>query len=161
MSLVVRLATLFALALALAAPVRAASPQDILLTVEGRIDGGQKSLTRADLEALGLESVTTTTPWYDGAMTFEGVSLARLFEALKIKGDMVEVVALNNYFVEIPTADLIERKAILAMKRNGAYMAVSDKGPLFIVYPFDADPSLRSEVHYSRSVWQVKSMAFR
>ena len=34
-------------------------------------------------------------------------------------------------------------------------MPVDDKGPLFIVYPYDSDPVLQTEKFYSRSAWQV------
>lgn len=132
-----------------------------VLTVEGRVDGSSRSFSLAELEALGTQTLTTTTPWHDGKVTFEGVAFARLMDALKAKGDTAEVTALNAYSIDIPVEDLVRNKAILALKRDGQYMPVSDKGPVFIVYPFDADSSLRTEVHYSRSVWQVRSIALR
>ncbi|MFC6670829.1 hypothetical protein [Marinobacterium aestuariivivens] len=39
---------------------------------------------------------------------------------------------------------------------NTEYMRIRDKGPLFLVYPFDSDPALRTEVIQNRSVWQIK-----
>ena len=47
---------------------------------------------------------------------------------------------------------------MLALKRNGAYMPVRDKGPLFIVYPYDSSPELKHQKYYSRSAWQVAKM---
>ena len=41
------------------------------------------------------------------------------------------------------------------MKRNGEYMPIRDKGPLFIIYPYDGNPELKNQKYYSRSVWQV------
>jgi hypothetical protein len=41
------------------------------------------------------------------------------------------------------------------MKRNGEYMPVRDKGPLFVVYPFDSDPALRNQRYYGRCAWQL------
>ena len=40
-------------------------------------------------------------------------------------------------------------------------MAVREKGPLFVIYPFDADPSLFNEKYFNRSVWQVKAIEVR
>jgi hypothetical protein len=37
-------------------------------------------------------------------------------------------------------------------------MAVRDKGPLFVIYPFDARPELRGAVYYSRSAWQLRTI---
>jgi hypothetical protein len=33
-------------------------------------------------------------------------------------------------------------------------MSVRDKGPLWVIYPYDSD-DYRSEVIYSRSIWQL------
>jgi hypothetical protein len=54
--------------------------------------------------------------------------------------------------------DFEKYNVILALKRDGEYMPVRDKGPLFVVYPYDSDPELRSQKFYSRSAWQVKSL---
>ena len=45
---------------------------------------------------------------------------------------------------------------VLARLLDDKPMPVRDKGPLFIIYPFDADETLRSERYYSRSAWQLK-----
>jgi len=34
-------------------------------------------------------------------------------------------------------------------------MSLRDKGPIFVIYPFDKHPELLNEVVFSRSVWQV------
>ncbi|EPO9964680.1 oxidoreductase, partial [Enterobacter roggenkampii] len=48
--------------------------------------------------------------------------------------------------------------AILALKVNGEYMRIRDKGPSFIVYPYDSLPELNNQIYYSRSAWQVSKM---
>ncbi|MFN4010499.1 MAG: oxidoreductase [Pannonibacter sp.] len=161
MSVILRMFFALALCLGLSAPAAAGDDKAIVLTVEGNIEGERQTFTIADLEAMGTEQMTTTTPWHDGAVTFEGVAMARLLQHVKAQGETTEVTALNAYFVDIPTEDLIRNGAVLALKRDGNYMAVTDKGPLFLIYPFDANPALRTEVHYSRSVWQVSSIAIR
>jgi hypothetical protein len=45
--------------------------------------------------------------------------------------------------------------------RNGASMTVRDKGPLWIIYPYDARRDYRTEIHYSRSVWQLEQIDVR
>ena len=54
--------------------------------------------------------------------------------------------------------DLAIHRPILALKRNGQYMPIRDKGPLFIMYDYDSNPQLRSQTFYGRSAWQVKSL---
>ena len=130
-----------------------------ILTVSGKIGvtnrDGAAQFDRAMLEAIGIVSVETTTPWYKGPVKFEGVPLAKLMEAVGAAGDRIVAVALNDYSAEVPMEDIKRYNVLLALKRDGEYMPVRDKGPLFIVYPFDSNPDLKNQKYYSRSVWQV------
>jgi len=139
---------------ALAAP--ASKP---ILTVSGLIrstnQDTQAAFDRPMLEQLGLTTIETATPWYTGKTRFEGVLMSRLMDEVGAYGDRMTAFALNDYTTEIPVADFRRFPVILAMKRDGEYMPVRDKGPLFIVYPFDSDAELRSQKYYSRSAWQV------
>ena len=73
-------------------------------------------------------------------------------------GNQIVVVALNDYTTQIPVADFQEFDVLLALKRDGTYMPVRDKGPLFIVYPYDSRSELRQQKYYSRSAWQVAKL---
>lgn len=130
----------------------------VVLTVTAA-DGAKKDFTRADLEALGTTVTRTATPWHDGVQTFEGPALDKILAAAGAKGVRAQVTALNKYTIEVPVEDFAKHGVILATKRNGEAMAVKDKGPLFVIYPFDARPDLKTELYYGRSVWQVRSIA--
>ena len=134
----------------------------VILTVSGNIHPSDKSesvqFDRAALEALGTVTIETNTPWFKGPVKFEGVSLDKLMQAVGAKGERVVVVALNDYSSEIPIEDFAKYNAILALKRDGEYMPVRDKGPLFVVYPYDQNPELKSQKFYGRSVWQVAKL---
>ncbi|MGI4940410.1 MAG: molybdopterin-dependent oxidoreductase [Janthinobacterium lividum] len=136
-----------------------------LLTVTGKIKtpDGTASLRfdRAGLEALGTASFITQTPWYPGPVTFEGVPMVRLMAAVGASGDTIVATALNDYVTEIPIADFSAYDVLLALKRDGEYMTPRDKGPLFIVYPFDSDPALHHQRFYSRSAWQLARLVVR
>jgi hypothetical protein len=73
----------------------------------------------------------------------------------------VLAIALNDYTSEVPIEDFARYHTILALKRDGEYMPVRDKGPLFIVYPYDSNPELKSQKFYSRSVWQVTRLVVK
>lgn len=111
---------------------------------------------RDTLETIGSKAIETTTPWHSGTVRFEGVPMDKLMAAVGARGKTLRVTALNDYVITIPIADFSKYGAILALKRDGRYMAVRDKGPLFIVYPYASDPELQSQLYYARSVWQVK-----
>jgi hypothetical protein len=137
----------------------------VILTISGRITHANRDNTaqfdRAGLEALGTDSFTTATPWFDGPQTFEGVPMARIMRAVGAQGTVVTAIALNDYSTEIPMSDFTRYNVLLALKRNGEYMRVRDKGPLFVVYPYDSAPELRGQPFYGRSAWQLSQIVVR
>jgi hypothetical protein len=100
-------------------------------------------------------SFETTTPWFKSPVKFEGVPLARLMDAVGATGQRIVAHALDDYSAEVPMDDTKKYTVILALKRNGEYMPVRERGPLCVVYAFDSDPELKSQKYYSRSTWQV------
>jgi hypothetical protein len=144
-----------------AAPL--ASPKGTpILEIAGSIavkNRGDKAVfDREMLENVGLQTIVTTTPWDKGEVRYEGVPLAKLMDVVQAKGATARVRALNDYVTLIPMEDFTEHNVILALRRNGKYMPIRDKGPLFVVYPYDSDPALQSQIYYARSAWQVKSI---
>ena len=140
-------------------PLPAGKP---MLTIGGHItepnSGSQVLLDRATLESIGRDSFETATPWYTGKVRFEGVPMSRLMQVVGASGKMVRATALNDYTTDIPMEDFERFGVLLALKRDGEYMPIRDKGPLFIVYPFDKFPELQTHQYYSRSAWQVASL---
>ena len=153
--------------LALLGPANAATlampAEKRILTITGKItntnDGDAAVFDRSMLEAIGTSAIETATPWYDGAVRFEGVRMDDLMRHVGATGESVTATALNDFSTDIPTSDFGRFGVLLALKRNGFYMAVRDKGPLFIVYPYDSSADLRSQKYYSRSAWQVARLA--
>ncbi|AHY13175.1 MULTISPECIES: molybdopterin-dependent oxidoreductase [Citrobacter] len=134
----------------------------VLLTVSGNIENtnedGKATFDTASLEKLGMVSFQTTSPWYNGRTTFTGIPLQKLMDFVGAKGTVVKVTALNDYTTVIPLNDFKKYNVILALKINGKYMQIRDKGPLFIVYPYDSISELNNQIYYSRSAWQVSRM---
>lgn len=139
-----------------------AQSDSVILTVDGKIAGGVPlDFTSAQLEAIGSATIATSTPWHDGKPAFEGVPMSALLAHVGATGEVAEVLALNNYRTTIPLADFSEYPVILALKQDGEYMTVRNKGPLFIIYPFDDYDELRTDLYYSRSAWQVRSITIK
>tara|TARA_R110002020_G_scaffold19053_39_gene66243 strand:+ start:3084 stop:3587 length:504 start_codon:yes stop_codon:yes gene_type:complete len=135
----------------------------VVLTVSGSITNTNIEQTAqfdlAMLDALAQHTTVTETPWYDGEQTFSGPLAAALLQAVGAEGSVVTVTALNGYSAEIPLTDFLESPVIFASRLNGEVFSVRDKGPLFVVYPFDAKPDLYNEVYFGRSVWQVNAIS--
>ena len=149
---------------AAAAPL--ARPQGkVVLTISGLItnfnDGDKAEFDMPMLEAIGIASFTTKTPWYKDPVTFSGVPMSRLLEFVGAKGTSLSVTALNDYATDIPLQDFNTYPVLLATKRDGQYMPVRDKGPLFIVYNYDSNAELQHQRFYSRSAWQVARMVVK
>jgi hypothetical protein len=160
MKLHVVMALAFAAVLAAGAPSRGqavtAAADPVILIVDGKTgDGKPISFTLSQIEAMGVAKIVTHTPWHDGQVTFEGVPMAEFLAKVGAKGDMVNALALDKFSAEMPIADLVKYHAVMAYKTNGKIMTIADKGPLFIVYPYDSDPDLATETFYSRSPWQI------
>lgn len=132
---------------------------EVVLTVAGAVDrpnaGDVAAFDMAMLAGLPATSFRTTTIWNDGTQWFEGVLLRDLIAAVGARGRTIRAVALNDYAVELPMSDATDGCALVAYARNGAPMTVRAKGPLWIVYNYDSDPKYRTEVIYSRSIWQL------
>ena len=131
----------------------------VVLTISGKIGmanvGDTAKFDREMLEAQDWSSFTTSTPWYDAPVTFAGVRMAKLMQTVRADGETVIAASLNDYETKIPIGDFTRFSVLLALKRNGEYMPVREKGPLFIVYPYDSELELKSQKYYSRSAWQL------
>lgn len=163
---------LFALSLVLATALGAARAEPLPLPTERvalRIAGSIARTNEAGaavfdipmLESLGPVTIETTTLWTQGKQTFTGVPLARLLDAVGAKGAVIEATAINDYWVEIPVSDAVPDGPIIAWERNGRPLSIRDKGPLWLVYPYDSRPEYQSEVIYARSIWQLTDMLVR
>ncbi len=142
-----------------------APKERVVLTISGKIGVKNAGETaRFDLKmlaALPQHSFTTNTPWYDRPVKFTGPLLADVLAAVKASGSTVSAVAINDYAIQIPVADTKQHKVIVARLLDDKPMAVREKGPLFVVYPFDDSATLRSSVYYERSIWQLKALEIR
>ena len=68
------------------------------------------------------------------------------------------MVALNDYKVVMPLSDVESDVPIIATRMNGAPMSVRDKGPYWIVFPYDQDARYQTETIYSYSIWQLNRL---
>lgn len=141
--------------------------EPVVLTVRGRLGlpHAETGVTfdMPTLERLGLIRFTTPTAWTDGLVTFEGVLVSRLLEVLAVPGNVTELAmtALDDYQVTIPVTDVRTWPVIIAIKRDGRYMSVRNKGPLWVVYPRHAFPELAQTKHNSKWIWQLKEIVMR
>ena len=133
-----------------------------ILTLSGKIAvknaGETARFDMKMIEALPQHSFTTSTPWFDKPVKFTGPLLSDVLAAVKASGTTVSAVAINDYKVSIPMTDATKFKMILARQIDDKPIPVREKGPLFVVYPFDTSAELRTSTFYERSIWQLKAL---
>jgi len=150
-------------ALAFAATAKAAPPTPtgpVILTVSGQIGITNSpqgfEFDMAMLAALPQHEFRTRTPWHTGTPQFTGPLLRTVLDTVQAKGHTVRAVALNDYKVDIPASDAKDWDVIVARLVDGQPMRVRDRGPLFIIYPFDSKAELRDPRYTNRSAWQLR-----
>jgi hypothetical protein len=131
----------------------------VILSVGGAIGngnaGGEAVFDLQGLQAFRPIDITTATPWTDGVTTFTGIPFAALMDAVDAQGGRVRITALNDYSAGAEIRMLTEAGAILAYAADGRQLSVREKGPLWVIFPFDSDPDLRTDAYWGVSVWQV------
>lgn len=134
-----------------------AHAQAILLTIDGNITAKDAGLSFDDaaLMALPQQTFTTTTAWTEGPMEFSGPALSDVLAVAGAGGGDLRLLAANDYAVTLPR-DLVEPAApIIATRIGGKPFGLREKGPLWLVFPYDSDPKYRREDVFASSIWQL------
>ena len=132
---------------------------EIVLTVLGLDETIELSIN--DLREIGEATFETTTIWTEGVQVFTGVPLNMFVQSFGVEDGEMVATAVNDYAIGIPVVEALEEGPMIAYRRNGENMPVRDKGPLWIVYPYDSSPEFETEVTHSRSIWQLNRISFQ
>lgn len=111
----------------------------------------------ATLECIGVVQYTTETAWSDNPITFDGVLLSAVLDVIGADSgaSSLKITALNDYAIEVPIDDAREWPTMLALKADGKYMSVRDKGPLWLVYPRHMNAQFGNDKYNARWIWQI------
>lgn len=154
-----------ALAWAAATPCAGADETKPVLSIAGTIrrpaGGGAADFDMAALARMPQHRIRARTPWYSTPPEFSGPLLRDLLDSVGAEGRTLRMIALNDYRVDIPAEDARELDVIVARLVDGRPIAVREKGPLFVMYPFDQHPELRNSIYLSRCVWQLRRIEVR
>lgn len=135
---------------------------DVILTISGDISnpnvGDTLQFDMETLEALGLVEYSVDDYQAEGRIaSFTGVLASHVLEVAGAAEGATDLrtVALNDYEVEIPLADVTDYPVMIATRVDGKRMPVDAYGPTRIIYPsssFDLDDA----VYGPRWIWQLK-----
>jgi hypothetical protein len=132
---------------------------EVILTVTGKISrtnaGDAAAFDVALLDSLPQHGFETSTIWTEGVDRYDGVLLVDLLAAVGATGATVRATALNDYRIDFPVDEAQADGPLLAYRTNGDFMSVRDKGPVWLIYPYDDADRYRSEETYAQSIWQL------
>lgn len=137
-------------------PVFRPAERNILtLEIAGHPEATRR-LSLSELRRLPQQTYAAMLPEEERISLWQGVPLSQLFDGAQLgQSKRLRVDALNDYSELIPLSDLNAYQPILAYRRDERYIGISERGPLFIIYPLVNHPELRTQVYFNRTVWQV------
>ncbi len=120
-------------------------------------DGTIEVFDRDRLDDFDQIEFITETLWTEGPHTYSGPSMMNVLSSVGITGGDIEIFAVNDYslIADLESELIVEDAPIIATRIDGKEFPVWQKGPLWIMYPFDTRPELSVERAYALSVWQV------
>ena len=121
--------------------------------------GKKRELSREQLLQLPQTEITTVHPWSEGEFVYSGVTLQVVLEAMDLRiPPFVTIVALNDYKVVVPQEDFYNYQPIIAIKQNGEFMSVRDKGPYWLIYPLSSKPDINRTDFHAKMIWQIRDI---
>ncbi|WP_394815124.1 molybdopterin-dependent oxidoreductase [Pantoea stewartii] len=116
-----------------------------------------ESVSTADLEKLPTTSITTGTNFTPKA-TFTGVPFQDFLNKYNVRAKALRFFALDEYSYTVPVDELLKYHAILAYRKNGKFMPVSDLGPYVVIFPRDEHPELPKADINAKTVWMISEV---
>lgn len=144
---------------ALAMPAVAKAQEEPALELDGAIGPpAPRRLALSQIDAFGRVELITRTPWTMGLQRFAGLPIRQLLAAVDSRGTTIRAVALNDYAVSMPIAEVVAHDGFLAARQNDAPIPVRSRGPFWIIFPWSQRPELESAANRRRAVWQLQRM---
>ncbi|MEZ8859266.1 hypothetical protein [Vibrio sp. 10N.247.311.51] len=121
--------------------------------------GKKHALSREQLLTLPQTEITTILPWVEGLTVYSGVTLQTVLENMDLPiSPQVTFVALNDYKIAVPKEDFDTYEPIIAIKKNGEFMSVRQKGPYWLIYPISANPETNTPDFHAKMIWQIRDI---
>ncbi|MCP5169596.1 MAG: hypothetical protein H6999_07555 [Hahellaceae bacterium] len=118
------------------------------------VSGETLRVSREQIDALPQHLVDSSQAGREGR--FRGPLVRDFLAWAGVKSSEIEITAFDDYVVQIPRTLWEDYDSIFATVRNDEVMRIRDKGPLWLIFPWDTRPELRDERYYNLSIWQIK-----
>jgi len=128
------------------------------LTFEGKLAKGRTVLTFADLAAMPQAKMHAKQAIMSTAGDFEGPRLSAILHALGATGNRVKIMAIDDYNVEVGMDEITQYDPIIALRLDGKMLSIRDKGPYWLMWPYEEHPEINNDAGQAKAVWQVASI---
>ena len=133
--------------------------QSASLVLEGDLGQGESIvLSDADLLALPQLEIETSTIWTEGVQKFSGPLLSDVLAEFGAGRGNIELVAVNDYRVTVDIDLISETAPIIANRIDGMPFTPRNKGPFWVIFPYDSSADYQNELLYAASVWQLTTI---
>lgn len=140
-----------------------ASAEPVVLTVYGNIELNEQQHTQLDftlseLQALTQADMTTAHPWSAEPRRYRGVDMISLLNNLFSQKNILslQLEALNDFSVVVNWDQISSYSPILAWQENKQTMSLRNKGPLWLILPFDQVPQIQQADFLHFMIWQLR-----
>ena len=134
----------------------------VILKVTGNISatnvGDAAHFDRKMLEQLPSASFVTGTPWTSKAHRWEGVLVSELLRHIGAGSQSFVASALDDYKVHVKGIDFTKYPVIFALKQDDKVLVLRNKGPIWLMFPWDDFPEIHNETNLSLSIWQLSEI---
>jgi hypothetical protein len=139
---------------------------DVILTVAGAIGTTNHNNTLlmdlATIESVGLVEYGVVDPFENRKKLFRGVLMRDLLNTWRVDAaaTTLDMVALNDYHVDVPIAMMREKPLLFALQADGEYMRPDYRGPAMLVFPYGFYEFKRplTDAYW---VWQIKAITVK
>ncbi|MGI9505289.1 MAG: hypothetical protein ACR2RE_19795 [Geminicoccaceae bacterium] len=99
----------------------------------------------AMLEALGMHEVEVNYEGWPRTIRLAGPLLSDVLVAVGADPDVLTVLALDGFAVELSKEDLANETWIVAIQLDGSYMNLGQRGPVWVVFDPGEDKTITAE----------------
>ncbi|HET6621841.1 MAG TPA: hypothetical protein VFG64_18025 [Dongiaceae bacterium] len=128
---------------------------DAVLTLTGKVPGGQVTLSRDEIAKLPQRELTEQPTSFPAAIDFKGPLLSDVLKLAGATGGDLSLTAADDYKVDITAGEMKSYNPILAIEKDGVQMAPDDFGPFFVMWPFKETPEIDNELFQGKAIWTV------
>ena len=92
--------------------------------------------------------------WQSEPVSYQGVLLRTVLEAAGIADvAQIRLTGMDGFSQLMPREDWRDWPVMIATRENGQPIAMADKGPLRIIYPYSMSAALQDPLYRLRWVW--------